>query len=79
MNSLDSEIAGTPYFIAPEVIDENYSYECDIWSLGVVLFFIMSGKYPFMANNQKDLFKRIREKNFDMPKSFSNDLKDLIN
>ena len=46
-----SELAGTPYYIAPEVIDENYGKKADIWSLGVVLYFLMSGKLPFVANN----------------------------
>ena len=72
------ELAGTPYYVAPEVIDENYGIECDIWSLGVVIFFTLSGKMPFVANNMKDLFKRIREKNYDMPQEFSTDLQDLI-
>lgn len=42
-------IAGTPYFIAPEVIDGNYGRECDIWSLGVVLFMMVNGTYPFLG------------------------------
>ena len=32
---------GTPYYLSPEIIEEKpYSYESDIWSLGVVLYFL---------------------------------------
>ena len=65
-------------FIAPEVIDKKYGKECDIWSLGVVLYFTMSGKMPFVGLNQTDLFKKIKEKKLVIPKEFNADLSDLL-
>ncbi len=46
-NSLLSTIAGTPYYMAPEVLEGEYNYKCDIWSLGVLMYVLVSGYLPF--------------------------------
>ncbi|CAD8105530.1 unnamed protein product [Paramecium sonneborni] len=51
---------GTPYFIAPEVIDQNYNSKCDLWSCGVILYIMMSGKPPFNGTNIDDLYRNIK-------------------
>lgn len=39
---------GTPYYVAPEILKKKpYNKQCDIWSLGVCMFKIMTGEYPF--------------------------------
>lgn len=78
MNGMDLEIAGTPYYIAPEVLDENYGAPCDIWSLGVVLFQLMSGKMPFDGRSHQLLFHAIKNKEPAIPPFFSSELSDLI-
>ena len=46
-NSKLKEKLGTPYYIAPEVIDSNYDSKCDIWSIGVLTYILLCGYPPF--------------------------------
>ena len=72
------DLAGTPYFIAPEVLSGNYGFECDIWSMGVVVYMMMTGTMPFDGDSQGELFKAIKTKHFEMPSHLSDGLKDFI-
>lgn len=72
------DIAGTPYYIAPEVLDGVYGIQCDIWSLGVSLFQILTGQLPFKGNTQQEVFRKIKSGKFDIPSSLSKDCADLI-
>ena len=40
-------IMGTPYYMAPEVLEGRHSPKADIWSLGVLLYLLLSGYLPF--------------------------------
>ena len=40
-------MAGTPYYMAPEVLEGCYGKECDLWSLGVLMYTLVSGYLPF--------------------------------
>ena len=42
-----SEISGTPYYIAPEVIRQKYGLPADIWSCGAVMYKVLTGSSPF--------------------------------
>jgi len=54
-------VAGTPQYIAPDVINGNYNRECDIWSVGVLLFVLITHTYPFdsPSNNITEIFSKI--------------------
>jgi calcium-dependent protein kinase len=52
-------VLGTPYYMAPEVLDGKYDSKCDIWALGVLLYVFMSGYLPFQGENRADVFYKI--------------------
>jgi len=50
---------GTMAYIAPEVLERNYSSQCDMWSLGVMVFVLLSGSLPFKDTGDKKMQRRI--------------------
>ena len=52
--------AGTPYFMAPEVLNGSYTHKCDIWSLACVLYMLMAGKLPYQGNSRREVFDKIK-------------------
>ncbi len=55
-----SSVVGSPYYVAPEVLEGKYDSQCDIWCIGVIMYFLLSGKPPFFHENKAELFKKIK-------------------
>ena len=73
---------GSPYCMAPEVLNKKYNQKCDIWSAGVILYILLIGSPPFNGNNLKELFHAIKKgvfnKEGDEWNQISSNAKDLI-
>jgi calcium-dependent protein kinase len=73
---------GTPYYIAPEVLKRNYNEKCDIWSLGVMMFILLSGKPPFWGDSDKEILQNVEkgvpDKRSDGWRNISSEAQNLI-
>jgi calcium-dependent protein kinase len=73
---------GTAYYIAPEVLTENYNEKCDMWSCGVIIFILLSGYPPFDGKTQSEILEKVKAGvySFDEPiwANVSSEAKDLI-
>ena len=78
---MDSQI-GTIYFMSPEIIKGSYNEKCDIWSLGIILYYLLCGYPPFVGANDSQLIQSIVESKLTFPKedwkNISDSAKDLI-
>ena len=73
---------GTLVYCSPEVLNNHYDQKCDVWSCGVIMYILLSGKFPFYGKTEEEITKKILfgELNFNN-KYFDNvseNAKDLI-
>jgi calcium-dependent protein kinase len=78
----ERRIIGSPLYIAPEALKGEYGFECDVWSLGVILFALLSGKVPFPGRTANEIFDLIKKCEYRLTgpiwDNISESAKDLI-
>ena len=81
-NKNENKIIGSSYYIAPEVLEKNYNEKCDMWSCGVILYTLLSGKLPFTGRKQGEILRKVLLGKYDMKgeyfESVSYEAKDLV-
>ena len=88
INEPISDVAGSPYYCAPEVLLDSCvrtgtTWQCsDMWSIGVIIFLLVSGYPPFNGDSQDIIFRKIKRGKYRFPSCtphLSDSVKDLIN
>ncbi|CAJ1944533.1 unnamed protein product [Cylindrotheca closterium] len=82
-NSLHTQ-CGTQEYVAPEILSSHPAYDvsCDMWTVGVIIFIMLGGYYPFRAKKEADVLKKIRYGEFKFHSKYwkiiSDEAKDII-
>ncbi|XP_071944209.1 ribosomal protein S6 kinase-related protein-like [Antedon mediterranea] len=75
-----SSVCGTLMYMAPEVLNMgDYDHRVDWWSLGIIMFCLMTGKYPLSGStNHIEMYNKVINKEFKLPPFVSYPAQDVI-
>lgn len=83
-NSLSKlrSFVGSPNYVAPEILEldsnRGYTHSCDLWSIGVLAYALLSAKSPFRRENESETYKAIKKGEYTMIDGVSDEAKDFI-
>ena len=61
-----TDTVGTARYIAPEILlNSGYDESIDVWGIGIVLFMLLTGEYPFNGSEKETIYRRIKHKNIN--------------
>lgn len=63
-----TSVVGTSYYMSPEVIAGSYDRSCDMWSVGVITYAMLTGRPPFNGTETHDILSKIRNCQKEMEK-----------
>lgn len=71
---------GTPSYMAPEIVTKTpyKGHPTDIWALGVILYILLCGHFPFRGADDRELFERIRKAKLEFPPHVSDQAKSFV-
>eukprot|EP01012_Entosiphon_sulcatum_P019422 TRINITY_DN242_c0_g1_i2.p1 TRINITY_DN242_c0_g1~~TRINITY_DN242_c0_g1_i2.p1 ORF type:complete len:325 (+),score=56.26 TRINITY_DN242_c0_g1_i2:35-1009(+) len=74
------ESVGSPHYACPEIVKgvKYNGFQADIWSMGVVLFVLLTGTLPFVADSRELMFDKIKRADFRIPTEVPDSAADLL-
>ena len=57
---------GTSYYVAPEVFDKDYNEKCDCWSIGCILYAMLTGVAPFDGETDAEILSKVKRGNYSV-------------